>query len=73
MYTRWASAPPSAWRSWAKARLAWLGLTGVPLSAEDQVELDLVGWLAWSHPAQPEGRGLGEGQAETVLLAAVTA
>src|SRR5215217_7533279 len=67
MYTRWATAPPSAWRSWAammlagsllaaiadarawrnwcgwasspalaarwaKARLAWLGLTGVPRS-----------------------------------------
>src|SRR5215203_1415120 len=67
MYTRWASPPPSAWRSWAammlagsllaaiaearawrsrwgwaatpalaarrvKARLAWLGLTGVPRS-----------------------------------------
>src|SRR5215211_5477524 len=70
MYTRWASAPPSAWRSWAammlagsllaaiaearawrsrwgwaatpalaarraKARLAWLGLTGVPRSVRN--------------------------------------
>ena len=55
-------------------RLAWLGLTGVPpLGAEDQVELDRVGWLAGLDPAQPEGGGLAEGQAETVLLAAVTA
>jgi hypothetical protein len=32
-----------------------------------------VGWLAGLDPAQPDGGGLAEGQAETVLLAAVTA
>jgi hypothetical protein len=94
MYTRWASVPPSAWRSWAammlagsllaaiaearawrsrcgwaasptlaarraKARLAWLGLTGVPpLGAEHQVQFDRAGWLAGFHPAQPDGGGL---------------
>jgi hypothetical protein len=53
------------------------GVVGVdrraPLGAEDQVELDRVGWLAGLDPAQPDGGGLAEGQAETVLLAAVTA
>jgi hypothetical protein len=53
------------------------GVVGVdwraPLSVEDQVELDRVGWLAGLDEAQPEGGGLAEGQAETVLLAAVTA
>ena len=53
------------------------GVVGVdrraPLGAEDQVELDRVGWLAGLDPVQPDGGGLAEGQAETVLLAAVTA
>ena len=53
------------------------GVVGVdgraPLGAEDQVELDQAGWLAGLDPAQPEGRGLAEGQAEPVLLAAVLA
>src|SRR5918995_3442782 len=53
------------------------GVVGIdrraPRSAEDQVELDRVGWLAGLDEAQPEGGGLAEGQAETVLLAAVMA
>ena len=46
---------------------------GAALGAEDQVELDRAGWLAGLHPAQPEGGGLAEGEAEPVLLAAVLA
>jgi hypothetical protein len=46
---------------------------GAPLGAEDQVELDRVGWLAGLHPAQPDGGRLAEGQAQPGLLAAVTA
>ena len=53
------------------------GVVGVdrraPLSAQPQVELDRAGWLAGLDPAQPEGGGLAEGEAEPVLLAAVTA
>ena len=53
------------------------GVVGVerraPLGAEDQVELDRAGWLAGLDPAQPEGGGLTEGEAEPKLFAAVLA
>ena len=53
------------------------GVVGIdwrtPLGAERQVQLDRAGWLAGLDPAQPEGGGLAEGEAEPVLLAAVTA
>jgi hypothetical protein len=109
MYTRWASPPPSAWRSWAammlagsflaaiadarawrsrcgwassptlaasraKARLAWLGLTGVPRSVRNTKSSSIGrGRPAGLHPAQPDGGRLPHGQAEPELLAAVMA
>jgi hypothetical protein len=46
---------------------------GAPFRAEDQVQLDRAGWLAGLDPAQPEGGGLADGEAEPMLLAAVLA
>ena len=69
----WASSPALAAR-WAKARLAWLGLTGVPRSVR-KTRSSSTGWGGWpgSMKRSPTVVGWPQGQAETVLVAAVTA
>jgi hypothetical protein len=71
MYTRWARAPPSAWRSWVAMMPA--GSLVAAIAAEHQVELDWVGWPAGFDPSRRDRRGLPAGKAQAGLLAAVMA
>jgi hypothetical protein len=71
MYTRWARAPPSAWRSWVAMMPA--GSLLAAIAAEHQVELDWVGWPAGFDPSRRDRLGLPAGQAQAGLLAAVMA
>jgi hypothetical protein len=71
MYTRWARAPPSAWRSWVAMMPA--GSLLAAIAAEHQVELDWVGWPAGFDPSRRDRRGLPAGKAQAGLLAAVMA
>ena len=69
----WASSPTLAAR-WAKARLAWLGLTGVPRSVRN-TRSSWTGWGGRPGSTQRSATVAGwpQGQAQPGLLAAVTA